>query len=115
MRTRFIGSFLAAALVAAAAACADGSPTAANAAAPARPRLDADPVVTTQYHDFECDYERGGDIWVSVDRYARDVYTWSDNSVTYGEVYFVDHWEYDTGPTAGIGQMWCEQYDGTNF
>lgn len=112
MKTKLIAQLAAAVLVAASAACSDRSPTAATAATPPRPRLDT---TTTQYRDFDCYYERGGDIWVGVDTWARDVTTHDDSTVTYGEPYWVSHYDYDTGPTAGVGNMSCDQYDGTNF
>jgi hypothetical protein len=50
-----------------------------------------------------------------VEHWARDVTTNPDNTVTYGEPYFLYSEEIDTGPTAGIGNLPCETYDGTNW
>lgn len=110
MRKIILRLVVGAGLVAGAGACADSPVEPRLREAPGR--ISASYSVTTEYRSYECYYERGGHIWVDVDTWARDTYTHSDNSVTYGEPYHVSFNSYDTGPTAGIGWMPCDYYPG---
>lgn len=68
---------------------------------------------TTEYRSWDCYYERGGHIWVSRETWARDTTYYLGGTVVVGDPYYVGYEEYDTGPTAGIGPMSCDYYDGT--
>jgi hypothetical protein len=75
-------------------------------------RISANYTTITEYRDYECYSEQGGHLWLSRETWARDAYTYEDNTVSYGEPYLVSFSSQDTGPTAGAGYLQCDYYPG---
>ena len=110
MRKIILRLALGAGLVAGFGACSDGLVDSQLRGASGR--ISANYTATTDYRHYDCYYERGGHIWVDRETWARDTYTYDDNTVSYSEPYLVSFSSEDTGPTAGIGYLPCDFYPG---